>query len=231
MAENCDFAEIHKFNQQAGQWWDKEGPFKTLHVINPTRLTYIQQRVPLKGKRVLDVGCGGGLFSEAMALTGAQVTGIDLGEESLAVAKQHAQESQLDIHYTCQSVELFAEKYPGYFDVISCMEMLEHVPDPRQILHACAQLVRPGGYLFFSTLNRNPIAYAMAILGGEYLTKLVPHGTHNYAQFIRPSELATWARECGLALQDFTGMHYNPFFQRADLTQDLTVNYLASFTC
>ena len=224
---NVDPVEIAKFEQLASRWWDPGSEFKPLHDINPLRLDYIDQRVTLAGKRVLDVGCGGGILAESMALRGATVTGIDLGEAPLAVARLHLLESGAQVDYRHISAEQLAAQQPGTFDIVTCMEMLEHVPDPASSIRACAQLVRPGGAVFFSTINRNPKAYLFAILGAEYLLRLLPRGTHDYQKFIRPSELEAWARAAGLALHDLTGMHYNPLSQRYSLGRDIDVNYLA----
>jgi len=227
---NVKSSEIEHFNQQASFWWDENGPFKTLHHINPVRTDYVNQFVDLNKKTLLDVGCGGGVFSEAMAANKAIVTAIDLAEESLEVAKLHLYESGHKIDYIKQSVEDFAEKHENSFDVIVCMEMLEHVPDPSSVIAACAQLVKPGGTVFFSTLNRNPKSYLFAIIGAEYLLRLLPKGTHDYAKFIRPSEMEGWARRAGLKMRDLTGMSYNPLTQHYSLGKDLDVNYLAHCT-
>ncbi|MHB8744933.1 MAG: bifunctional 2-polyprenyl-6-hydroxyphenol methylase/3-demethylubiquinol 3-O-methyltransferase UbiG [Gammaproteobacteria bacterium] len=224
---NVDPIEIAKFARLASRWWDPGSEFKPLHDINPLRLDYIDQRATLAGKRVLDVGCGGGILAESMALRGATVTGIDLGEAPLAVARLHLLESGAQVDYRHISAEQLAAQQAGQFDVVTCMEMLEHVPDPASSIRACAQLVRPGGAVFFSTINRNPKAYLFAILGAEYLLRLLPRGTHDYQKFIRPSELDAWARAAGLALRDLTGMHYNPLSQRYSLGRDVDVNYLA----
>jgi 2-polyprenyl-6-hydroxyphenyl methylase/3-demethylubiquinone-9 3-methyltransferase len=228
---NHDPAEIARFDRIAQQWWDAHGEFRPLHAMNPVRVDYIDGRVQLHGKRVLDVGCGGGLLCEAMTRRGAHVTGIDLGEVTIEVANLHALESQLRIRYVCQSVEHhMAEQQtltpPGSYDVITCLEMLEHVPDPAAVIASIAQLLRPGGHAVFSTLNRNPKSYALAILGAEYVMKLLPKGTHTYAQFIRPSELSRWVRAAGLELQDITGLQYHPFTQDFSLGSDVDVNYL-----
>jgi len=226
-APNVDPIEIAKFEQLASRWWDPGSEFKPLHEINPLRLDYIDQRVGLAGKRVLDVGCGGGILAESMALRGAEVTGIDLGEAPLAVARLHLLESGARVDYRHISAEQLADEQPGVFDAVTCMEMLEHVPDPASSIAACARLVKPGGAVFFSTINRNPKAYLFAILGAEYLLRLLPRGTHDYRKFIRPSELESWARSAGLSLRNLTGMSYNPLSQRYSLGTDLDVNYLA----
>ncbi|MWJ28205.1 bifunctional 2-polyprenyl-6-hydroxyphenol methylase/3-demethylubiquinol 3-O-methyltransferase UbiG [Halomonas sp. ZH2S] len=226
-SDNVDAAEIAKFEALASRWWDPDSEFKPLHDINPLRLDFIDARAGLAGKRVLDVGCGGGILSESMAHRGAEVTGIDLGEAPLAVARLHAQASSVTIDYQCISVETLATQQPGEFDVVTCMEMLEHVPDPSSVIRACSTLVRPGGFVFFSTLNRTPKSYAFAILGAEYVLRLLPRGTHDYAKFIRPSEMATWSRESGLEVREQSGMTYNPLTRRYRLeANDVSVNYL-----
>ncbi len=224
---NVDPVEIAKFEQLASRWWDPGSEFKPLHDINPLRLDYIDSRAGLAGKRVLDVGCGGGILAESMALRGAQVTGIDLGEAPLAVARLHLLESGAQVDYRHISAEQLATEQAAGFDVVTCMEMLEHVPDPAASIAACAQLVKPGGTVFFSTINRNPKAYLLAILGAEYLLRLLPRGTHDYRKFIRPSELESWARAAGLTLRDLTGMDYNPLTRQYSLGSNLAVNYLA----
>lgn len=226
-AGNVDPGEIAKFEALASRWWDPESEFKPLHEINPLRLDFIDARAGLAGKRVVDVGCGGGILAEAMAHRGAKVTGIDLGEAPLAVARLHAEESGVAVDYRCVSVETLAEEMPGEFDVVTCMEMLEHVPDPASVVRACAALAKPGGQLFFSTLNRNPKAYALAILGAEYVLRLLPRGTHDYAKFIRPAELAGWCRGADLEVQEQSGLVYNPLTRRYRLhPTDVSVNYL-----
>jgi 2-polyprenyl-6-hydroxyphenyl methylase / 3-demethylubiquinone-9 3-methyltransferase len=227
---NVDPVEIAKFEQLASRWWDPGSEFKPLHDINPLRLNYIDSHAGLAGKRVLDVGCGGGILAESMALRGAQVTGIDLGEAPLAVARLHLLESGAQVDYRHISAEQLAAEQPADFDVVTCMEMLEHVPDPASSVAACAQLVRPGGTVFFSTINRNPKAYLFAILGAEYLLRLLPRGTHDYRKFIRPSELEAWARAAGLSLRDLCGMDYNPLSRQYSLGSNLDVNYLACAT-
>jgi 2-polyprenyl-6-hydroxyphenyl methylase/3-demethylubiquinone-9 3-methyltransferase len=226
-AGNVDRAEIAKFEALADRWWDPLGEFKPLHDINPLRLDFIDARAGLAGRRVLDVGCGGGILAEALAHRGAEVTGIDLGEAPLAVARLHAREQGVDVDYRCISVEEMAEAHPGEYDVVTCLEMLEHVPDPSLVVAACSRLVRPGGQVFFSTINRNPKAWVMAIFGAEYVLRLLPRGTHEYAKLIRPSELGEWIRAAGLDLAGFTGMHYNPFTRDCTLGGNVHVNYLA----
>lgn len=224
---NVDTAEIAKFEALASRWWDRHSEFKPLHDINPLRANYIDERSPVAGKKLLDVGCGGGILAEAMAHRGAEVTGIDMGEAPLAVARLHALESGAKVDYQRSTAEAFAQQYAGTFDVVTCLEMLEHVPDPSSVVAACATLVKPGGDVYFSTINRNPKAYAFAILGAEYLLKLLPKGTHEYSKFIRPSELAQWLRANGLELQHITGMTYNPLTKNYALNAaDVTVNYL-----
>ncbi len=223
---NADPIEIEKFSQLAHRWWDANSEFKPLHEINPLRLDYIDRIAPLSGKTVLDVGCGGGILSESMAGKGAQVTGIDLGEKPLQVAKLHLLESGKQVDYRKIAVEDFAAERPASFDVVTCMEMLEHVPDPQSIVRACAQLVRPGGHVFFSTLNRNPKSYLLAIIGAEYVLNMLPRGTHDYAKFIKPSELAQFCRNAGLCVTDITGMSYNPLSKTYSLGKDADVNYM-----
>ncbi len=226
---NADPAELARFNALAARWWDPDGESRPLHDLNPARLAYIAQRLPLRGARVLDLGCGGGLLSEALAGAGAEVTGIDLGSEVIDVARLHLLESGIEVDYRECSAEALAGESPGAFDAVACMEMLEHVPDPAAILAAAATLLKPGGRLFASTLNRTPRAFALAIVGAEYIARLLPRGTHRYARFIRPSELAQWARAAGLALEDVSGLHYNPLTRRARVGGDPAVNYLACF--
>lgn len=224
---NVDPSEIAKFEALASRWWDPESEFKPLHDINPLRCNYIDEIAHLAGKKVLDVGCGGGILSEAMAQRGAQVSGIDMGEAPLNVAKLHALESGLEINYRQMPVEELAEQEPASYDVVTCLEMLEHVPDPASVIRSCMQLVKPGGKVFFSTLNRNPKSYAFAIIGAEYLLRLLPAGTHDYAKFIKPSELSQWCREAGLRVTDMTGMVYNPLTRIYKLKDnDVSVNYL-----
>ncbi len=226
-ARNADAQELAKFDASASRWWDLEGEFKPLHDINPLRLDYIESRCgPLAGRRVLDAGCGGGILSEGLAARGAQVTAIDLAEGALATARLHGLESGLTVDYRLISIEELVEQGEAPFDVVCCLEMLEHVPDPASVVSACARLVKPGGHVVLSTLNRTPKAYAMAVLGAEYLLRLLPMGTHDYARFIRPSELAAWARRCGLELKHLTGMHYNPITRSYRLADGVDVNYL-----
>ncbi len=225
---NMDPNEIAKFEALASRWWDPNSEFKPLHDINPLRLDYIDQRVGLAGKKVLDVGCGGGILSESMATRGAEVTGIDLGEAPLSVAELHLLESEASVSYRKISAEDLAAEAPESFDAVTCMEMLEHVPDPSSIIKACAQLVKPGGHVFFSTLNRNPKSFLFAIVGAEYVLRLLPKGTHEYAKFIRPSELDHWARQAGLETEDVTGMTYNPLTRTYALGRDISVNYLVT---
>lgn len=230
MNTNLDSREIAKFDALAARWWDPGGEFRPLHAINPLRLDYVDSRAPLAGKRVLDVGCGGGLLAEAMAARGARVTGIDLSDGALKVAQLHLKESGLQVGYRLQSAESLAEEMPGAFEVVTCMEMLEHVPDPASIIAACAKLLRPGGQVFFSTLNRNLKSFGLAIVGGEYLLRLIPPGTHEYAKFIRPSELDAWARAAGLSHRHSAGLHYNPLTRHYRLGPGLDVNYFMHFS-
>ena len=224
---NVDPAELAKFSELAHRWWDPESEFRPLHHINPLRLEWIHGLVPLGGRQVVDVGCGGGILADAMARKGANVLGIDLAEKSLKVAQLHALEAGTQgVQYRAVSAEALAAEQPGQFDVVTCMEMLEHVPDPASVVQACARLVKPGGWVFFSTLNRNPKSFLFAIVGAEYLLKLLPKGTHEYARMIKPAELAQWARDAGLDLQGFKGMAYNPLTKRYWLSQDTSVNYL-----
>jgi 2-polyprenyl-6-hydroxyphenyl methylase / 3-demethylubiquinone-9 3-methyltransferase len=223
---NVEEAELNKFSELAHKWWDKNSEFKPLHDINPLRLNYINQAVPLKNMIVLDVGCGGGILSEAMAEKGAKVTGIDLGEKALNVAQLHSLESGIHVDYRYISVEALAEQSPASFDVVTCLEMLEHVPNPASVVEACAKLVKPGGHVFFSTINRNPKAYLLAVLGAEYVLNMLPRGTHDYTKFIKPSELASWMRAVDLDLINQTGMSYNPITKHYWLGEDVSVNYL-----
>lgn len=223
---NIDHEEVNKFEKLAEEWWNPVGPLKTLHDINPLRLSYVQNHVALPGQQLLDVGCGGGIFAEGLAKAGANVTGIDLSAGALEAARYHAQKNGLAISYLQTTVEDFAILYPARFDIITCMEMLEHVPNPASVIQACAELVKPGGLVFFSTINRNPKAYLHAILGAEYLLRMLPQGTHDYAKFIRPSELATWTRDAGLTVDGFKGLGYNLLTQQYSLTDDISVNYL-----
>lgn len=227
MRENVDQEEINKFAALATQWWDANGTLKTLHQINPLRLSYIKEKTPLINKTVIDIGCGGGILTESLADASAIVTGIDMNKPVLSVAKLHLHESGVgDIHYEHCTAESFAERHPASFDIVTCLEMLEHVPDPPSIVNACAALVKPGGHVFFSTLNRNPKSYLFAILGAEYLLKLLPKNTHDYAKFIRPSELTTWAKTAGLTPNEVRGITYNPLTQQFKLSNDISVNYL-----
>lgn len=226
--QNHDPREIAKFTAAAQRWWDPEGEFKPLHILNPVRLSYVEEQAELGGLRVLDVGCGGGILSEAMAKRGAIVTGIDLGEAGLQVAELHALDAGVPVTYKLESAESHAQHAAGTYDVITCMEMLEHVPDPAATLRALAALVRPGGHVFVSTLNRNPKAYVLGVLAAEYLLGLLPRGTHTYSRFIKPSELAAWARAVGLSVEDVAGLRYDPFREKASLAPlDVDVNYLA----
>ena len=225
-AINVHAAETARFDRLAARWWDPDGESRPLHDLNPVRLDYIAARAPLAGARALDVGCGGGLLSEALAASGAEVVGIDLAPAVLAVARLHLHESGLAVDYREVAAESLAAESPGRFDVVACMEMLEHVPDPASVIRACATLLKPGGALFLSTLNRTPKAFGAAILGAEYLLGLLPRGTHHYAQFLRPSEIATAIRGAGLVLEEVSGIAYNPFTRHARLTADVDVNYL-----
>ena len=224
---NVDAQELAKFSELAHRWWDPESEFRPLHQINPLRLQWIDDLAALQGKRVLDVGCGGGILSESMARRAAHVTGIDLAAKPLGVARLHALESGVaNVDYREIATEALAAEQPAAFDVVTCMEMLEHVPDPAAVVHACMELVRPDGWVFFSTLNRNPKSFLFAIIGAEYLLRLLPRGTHEYARFIRPSELARWCRDSGLAMHASRGMEYNPLTRRYWLSGDTSVNYL-----
>lgn len=223
---NADPIELEKFSQLAHHWWDPTSEFKPLHEINPLRLGYIDHIASLSGKSVLDVGCGGGILSEGMAALGAHVTGIDLGDKALQVAKLHLLESGQQVSYRKVAAEDLAAEKPGHYDVVTCLELLEHVPDPSSIVRACAQLVKPGGHVFFSTINRNPKSYLFAVLGAEYLLRLLPRGTHDYAKFIKPSELAQFCRNTGLVVNDISGMGYNPLSKIYSLGKNTDVNYL-----
>jgi len=223
---NIDTQELNKFSVLASRWWDTESEFKPLHEINPLRLQYIDERAHLANKTVLDVGCGGGILSESMAQKGASVTGIDMGKAALTVAKLHLHESNLQIEYQQITVEQLAQERPANFEVVTCMEMLEHVPDPASVVAACAQLVKPKGDVFFSTINRNLKAYLFAIVGAEYVLKLLPKGTHDYTKFICPAELIEWANAAGLMVKSIKGMTYNPILKRYALSTDVSVNYL-----
>ena len=227
---NADPLELEKFSQLAHRWWDPNSEFKPLHEINPLRLNYIDQvSGGLRGKHVVDVGCGGGILSESMAARGANVTGIDLSDKALKVAKLHLLESGHQVDYRKITVESLATEHPQHFDVVTCMEMIEHVPDPASVIKSCAQLVKPGGWVFFSTINRNPKAYLFAIIGAEYILQLLPRGTHEYAKFIKPSELGHMARDAGLAETKITGMTYNPITKIYALEPDTSVNYIMAF--
>lgn len=225
--ENVDMAELAKFSDLAHRWWDTESEFRPLHQINPLRLDWINGLAPLRGQRVLDVGCGGGILADAMARKGAEVLGIDLATKSLRVAQLHALEAQTpNVSYQEISAEALAQEQPMGFDIVTCMEMLEHVPDPASIVRACAQLVKPGGWVFFSTINRNPKSFVMAIFGAEYVLNMVPRGTHEYAKLLRPSELAGFCRDAGLTVSHSRGLSYNPFTKRFWLNADTSVNYM-----
>ncbi|MDP6948500.1 MAG: bifunctional 2-polyprenyl-6-hydroxyphenol methylase/3-demethylubiquinol 3-O-methyltransferase UbiG [Arenicellales bacterium] len=228
--DNIDPTEVAKFESLAARWWDPHSEFRTLHQINPLRLEYIAQRVTLEGARVVDVGCGGGILAEALWTRGAQVTGLDAGQAPIAVAKLHAKESGARVNYQNTTAESLADELPGGFDLVTCMELLEHVPDPAATVTACAKLLRPGGQAFFSTINRNAKSWLLAIVGGEYLLNLLPRGTHHYEKLIRPSELDAWARKTGLQLTEMIGMHYNPVSRSYRLGPGVEVNYIAHFS-
>jgi len=227
---NVDEQELAKFDALARRWWDETGEFRPLHQINPLRVNYIQERVDLKGAKILDVGCGGGILSEALAAQGAEVTGIDMAPGPLAVAKLHGLESGIQVDYQQRTIEDFAATSAGQFDVITCLEMLEHVPDPDSVINACATLLKPGGHLFLATINRNPKSWLFAIVGAEYVLGLLPKGTHDYSKLIKPAELATSLRQQGFTLNDLTGMVYNPLTRSFKLTGDVDVNYLMHAT-
>ena len=229
LRDNVDEAEVARFNALAARWWDPDGDFRPLHQINPLRLDWIRQNTEFDGRVIVDVGCGGGILAEAMAQSGATVTGIDMAEESLAVARLHQIESGVDVDYRQTTAEELAAECPDRFDVVTCLEMLEHVPEPPQVIRSCAELVKPGGHVFFSTINRNPKSFLFAIVGAEYVLKLLPAGTHEYQKFIRPSELESWARAAGLELRSSVGMHYNPVSAEYSLGPNLDVNYLMHF--
>ena len=222
---NADPQELARFEALADSWWNPDGPMKALHGINPLRLDYIDKRAPLKGARVLDVGCGAGLLSEGMARRGARVLGIDLAEASLDVAVDHAREHEIEVEYRCLSAEQVAEERPGAFDIVTCLEMLEHVPDPAQVVAACARAAQPGGTVFFSTINRNLKSFLLAIVGAEHVLGMLPKGTHEYEKLIRPSELAAWCRDGELQIVDVTGLHYNPLTRAFRLGGNVDVNY------
>jgi 2-polyprenyl-6-hydroxyphenyl methylase/3-demethylubiquinone-9 3-methyltransferase len=231
MNGNIDLDEVEKFSSLAARWWDKDSEFKPLHDINPLRLNYIKEQYggSIKGKRILDVGCGGGILCESLALEGAEVVGIDLAEAGLEVAKLHLLESGLDVNYQKITAEEFAESNAETFDIVTCMEMLEHVPEPSSIIKSCSKLVKPQGRVFFSTINRNPKSYFFAIVGAEYVLNLLPKGTHNYEKFIRPSEIDKWARRNNLSIASMIGMTYNPITKRYKLEKDVSVNYLTHY--
>ena len=224
--QNADQKELDKFSQLAHRWWDLNSEFRPLHDINPLRISWINEIISVNGKKVLDVGCGGGILAEGLAALGAQVTGIDLSDKALSVAQLHLLESGHSIDYRHIAAEDLAAQSPGGYDIVTCMEMLEHVPDPASIVTACAALARPGGHLFFSTLNRNPKSFLFAVIGAEYLLQLLPKGTHEYAKFIRPSELSRWAKNAGLSPSRFIGLGYNPITRTYSLGSDTSVNYL-----
>ena len=226
---NVDPNEIRKFEELASRWWDKNSEFKPLHDINPLRANWIDNLAPVAEKKVLDVGCGGGILAESLAQRGAQVTGIDMGDAPLGVARLHQLESGLSIDYQKSTAEDFAQKHENAFDAVTCLEMLEHVPDPSSVVSACAKMVKPGGHVFFSTINRNPKAFLFAIIGAEYVLRLLPRGTHEYAKFIRPSELANWSRESNLQVNQMTGLLFNPLTKQYRLSDsDMDVNYMIS---
>lgn len=227
--DNVDPAEVAKFDALASRWWDPEGEFHTLHEINPLRLDWIREHAQLNDRDVIDIGCGGGILAESMATAGADVIGIDMAEGPLAVARLHQHESEAKVEYRHATAEELAAEAPASFDIVTCLEMLEHVPDPAQVVQSCATLVKPGGHVFLSTINRNPKSFAFAIVGAEYVLKLLPAGTHEYEKFIRPSELEAWARHAGLSLIDSIGMHYNPLTKNYRLGEGLDVNYLMYF--
>jgi 2-polyprenyl-6-hydroxyphenyl methylase/3-demethylubiquinone-9 3-methyltransferase len=223
---NADQIEIDKFSNLAHHWWDPTSEFKPLHAINPLRLSWIQAHVDINGKKVLDIGCGGGILTESLAKSGAQAKGIDLSEKALKVADLHSLETNVPVQYELISAEDLAEKEMGQYDVVTCMEMLEHVPDPLSIIRACSKLAKPGGKVFFSTLNRNPKSYLLAVIGAEYILRMLPKGTHDYKKFIQPSELAQYARDAGLEMNELIGLSYNPFTEVYSLSRDTDVNYL-----
>ena len=228
-SSNVDPVELAKFAATANEWWNVEGSFKTLHKINPLRLSFIQNQIDLTAKKIIDIGCGGGILAESLAKANATVTAIDLNDSAIQVAKTHAEQQQLNIEYQLISAEEIAHQCPAYYDIVTCMELLEHVPDPASIIQACAQLVKPGGYVFFSTINRNLKSFLLAIIGAEYALKLLPKGTHRYDQLIKPSELDQWSRQAGLTIQKIIGIHYNPFSQQFSLQPGVDVNYLVSY--
>lgn len=227
--ENVHLHEINKFGSLAERWWDPQGEFKTLHDVNPLRLQFIQQYATIADKQIIDVGCGGGILSEGLAKYGAKVTGIDMSEELIDIADLHGLESGVEVKYQKISAEQLAQQQPQHFDHVTCMEMLEHVPDPSSIVNACAAMVKPGGFVFFSTLNRKPKAWLLAIMGAEYILKMLPKGTHDYKTFIKPSELSLWSRMSGLELKGMTGIQYNPLSKSFSLGDDIDVNYIMAF--
>jgi 2-polyprenyl-6-hydroxyphenyl methylase/3-demethylubiquinone-9 3-methyltransferase len=225
-SQNIDHAEREKFDAVASGWWDPEGPFRPLHDLNPARLKFISERAQIAEKTVLDVGCGGGILSESLARKGGQVTGIDIAQRVLSIARLHLHESGLDVDYCEKMVEDQARETPGDFDLVTCMEMLEHVPEPASVIRSVGELLKPGGQAFFSTLNRTPLAFALGIVGAEHIARLLPRGTHRYDRFIKPSELSAWAREAGLVVEDIVGLHYNPLMRSVMLGGNVQVNYL-----
>jgi len=227
--KNIDLQEIKKFSDLAASWWDQQGEMKPLHLINPIRTQYVSEKVALKNMTLLDVGCGGGILSESLATLGASVTGIDMSKDGIAIAKEHAKSQSLKINYQVTTAEAFAIKKENNFDIVTCMEVLEHVPNPASLINACAQLTKPGGHIFFSTINRNPKSYLFAILGAEYFLKMLPKGTHDYDKFIRPSELDRWARTALLKPKELKGISYNPISQSFNLTDNVDINYLAYY--
>ncbi len=229
MNANVDRAELEKFSALASRWWDPNSEFRPLHQINPLRLDWIDQVAQVKGKRIVDVGCGGGILAESMARLGATVKGVDLAEKPLKVAQLHGLESGIKVDYEAIAAEALAEREAGQYDIVTCMEMLEHVPQPSETIAACSRLVKPGGWVFFSTINRNPKSFLFAIIGAEYVLRILPKGTHEYAKFIKPSELADAARDAGLDLKEMLGMGYNPITQVYSLTRDTSVNYLMAY--
>ena len=228
--QNVDPVEISKFEDLASRWWDKNGEFKSLHDINPLRLNFINTGSPLQAKKVVDVGCGGGILCESMARCGAEVTGIDMGKAPLSVARLHALEEELEIDYQHTTAEALAVENPAVYDIVTCMEMLEHVPDPSSVINACSEMIKPGGSIYFSTINRNPKAFLFAIVSAEYVMNMLPRGTHQFAKFIRPSELDIWARACGLEVSRIEGVIYNPVTGMFRTSHDVDVNYMVRYT-